>query len=512
MTLRGVTAVAALAALCARPVMAQTRVSDNRRSSLATADSLMRSGDSDAARHAYDAVLAANPANSRAVYQLGVLQRGTPEQALRYFVRYVSLEPGDPWGLMAVGDVLARLGRTGEAADWYARAEAIAPAERDAVVGHARVLGRARRSEEAIATFERWLRRHPRDTDVLIELAREQLRAGRAPDAVATWTRVAATAPQRSLGDGPARARAAAAPAIASDATASRDSDANDARTLRVGADLALGARARGGVRVTMGDVRDGLDVLGATEVAGTAVLRPAAHVRIETALGVTTLPGIPRATRDWIAPTGTFRLRWMAPGARVKGELAGRRELLRASPMSLESRVVRQDAKGMLELALAGPLRLRGTGRVGTLVDRYASNLRGELSAAVVVGVRDQVDVSLQGGWMGFANPSVSGYFAPRGVQTFQAQSYFEVEPATHWSIAADVSAGVQQVAGQDSDYNGWREALGLYGLIAWSPVPTVQFRLEVEAYDAAIAPNGLTTAGQWWSGSVGLGIKYSL
>jgi hypothetical protein len=96
--------------------------------------------------------------------------------------------------------------------------------------------------------------------------------------------------------------------------------------------------------------------------------------------------------------------------------------------------------------------------------------------------------------------------------VQTFQAQSYLELEPAAHWSIAAEVSAGVQRVADQDSDYNGWREALGLYGLVTWSPVPTVQLRLEIETYDSAVAPSGLTTAGQWWSGSFGLGMRYSL
>src|SRR2546426_8409472 len=77
---------------------------------------------------------------SHATYRLAQLRRRDPAAALRLFRRYVRLEPSDPWGYMAVGDVLARTGRYADALQWYDHALRLAPAERDAIVGRARVL------------------------------------------------------------------------------------------------------------------------------------------------------------------------------------------------------------------------------------------------------------------------------------------------------------------------------------------------------------------------------------
>src|SRR2546426_7818445 len=51
---------------------------------------------------------------SHATYRLAQLRRRDPAAALRLFRRYVALEPSDPWGYMAVGDVLARTRRRSE--------------------------------------------------------------------------------------------------------------------------------------------------------------------------------------------------------------------------------------------------------------------------------------------------------------------------------------------------------------------------------------------------------------
>src|SRR2546422_9224497 len=84
---------------------------------LARADSAFAAGSTRTAARNYGAVLAADPDNSRAVFRLAQLSRGDPAVALQLFQRYVRLEPSDPWGYMAVGDVLRseerRVGKEG---------------------------------------------------------------------------------------------------------------------------------------------------------------------------------------------------------------------------------------------------------------------------------------------------------------------------------------------------------------------------------------------------------------
>src|SRR5437899_9345559 len=89
-------------------------------------------------------------------YRLAQLHRHDPRLALRLFRRYVALEPSDPWGYMALAEMLARAGRFSAALRCYDDALRLAPDERDAVVGRARTLARARRAGAAIAVYEGW--------------------------------------------------------------------------------------------------------------------------------------------------------------------------------------------------------------------------------------------------------------------------------------------------------------------------------------------------------------------
>jgi len=78
---------------------------------LGRADSAFTAGDTRAAAQEYAAVLAADPWNSHATYRLAQLHRHDPRVALQLFRRYVALEPSDPWGYMALAEMLARAGR-----------------------------------------------------------------------------------------------------------------------------------------------------------------------------------------------------------------------------------------------------------------------------------------------------------------------------------------------------------------------------------------------------------------
>ncbi len=65
---------------------------------LARADAAYDDGDRDGARQAYAAALQADPFLSRAVFRLGQLT-SDDAQAIAWFRRYVSLEPGDAFSI-----------------------------------------------------------------------------------------------------------------------------------------------------------------------------------------------------------------------------------------------------------------------------------------------------------------------------------------------------------------------------------------------------------------------------
>jgi predicted Zn-dependent protease len=113
------------------------------------------------------------------------------ERALMLYRRYIALEQSDPWGPMAEGDVLARMGRWEEALLAYGGAAAIAPGERDVAIGRARILDRAGRPNEAAAGLAAWIRDHPDDGEAWDLLGRSRMRAGRPQAASAAFENAA---------------------------------------------------------------------------------------------------------------------------------------------------------------------------------------------------------------------------------------------------------------------------------------------------------------------------------
>lgn len=123
---------------CASPLAAQAP-------DLARADSLWAAGQRAAARAHYEAALGQDPTLSRAVFRVAVL---TPsrDSALALYRRYTILEPGDPWGWLALGAHLEMMGRDRQAIGAYHRAAATAQDDGpDAVRDAAAALLAARR-------------------------------------------------------------------------------------------------------------------------------------------------------------------------------------------------------------------------------------------------------------------------------------------------------------------------------------------------------------------------------
>ena len=494
------------AAAYPRTVVSQNRVVASR---LARADSVFATGDAVAAARAYAAVLVADPENSRATYRLADLRRRDPKEALPLFRRYVALEPSDPWGYLAVADMLARLGRYREALQESDAALHLAPKERDAVIGRARVLARAGRTDAAVEAYRQWIATHARDPEAWRELARELVRAGRPGDAVQALERAQSQAFDPDVARRLTVVRAAAAPAFTPIVSGSRDSDGN--ATLRLGAsvDLAAMGGVRLGVSGSREQVRDGVTTAELDAVALNAAWRPRSSVRVEAAAGAVRLHATPGSSATTV-PTGRIRARWRAPAGGPALDLRAERRVIDASPLLVANRVVRSELRGIVELPVAGGLKLRGLGRVAALSDSAEVNHRTSVGGVVAFAATPSVEVSGQVHQVRFAHSSSAGYFAPRFAQVVEAGTYVEFETGSVL-CAFDAGAGVQRVARHGARVGPWRRAFRLYGLVAVALSPGLDLRLELEGEDSQIASETVTS-GQWRYGSTMLSLRWAL
>jgi tetratricopeptide (TPR) repeat protein len=444
---------------------------------LRRADSAFTAEDARVAEREYAAVLAADPWNSRATYRLAQLHRHDPRWALRLFRRYVELEPSDPWGYMAVGEILARIGRYGAALRCYDDALRLAPGERDAVVGRARTLARARRTGAAIAAYAGWLSAHPTDAEARRELA---------------------------------AARVAAAPAITPLVVGSHDSDGN--ATLRFGGAVELAAPGPTRLRmgVTRGQVRDGITAIGLADFTIGAAARPEGALQIEAQAGVTRVDAVGGAGAT-LTPTGQLRARWRDPMGGPAVDVRARRTVIDASPLLVTNRVLRTEIGAILELPVARSLKLRGIGRTAVLGSSLDLNHRTTFAGVMALAVTPSLELSGQMQEIRYSHASNAGYFAPRVIQLAQAGSYVELETARSIVLALDLGVGVQRVAQQGAALGPWRGALRLYSLLAVPLAPGRELRFELDGDDSGVATEAATTA-RWRYVSMQLSLRVAL
>jgi len=502
---------------------------------LARADSAFAAEDAATAEREYAAVLAADPASSRATFRLAQLrQRRDPAGAIRLYERYAALEPGDAWGYIALGDARSRAGRHGAALDAFDDAVRVAPAERDAVVGRARVLARGGRTDAAVREYERWVASHPKDAEAWRELAQQRQRAGRAREAAEAYERSLATEPDGRTERRLAALHASSAPALEPSVGGSRDSDGNTSLRLSVAGDYAPLARGRLGVAAGHRQVTAAGDTLSRAvdDFSLTAAWAPRAALRVDAAGGVARLgvasfgllsgsgttvgrrPGVgaggvvtpptgstgstgagpsassPAATAT--VATGTLRARWTPAsplGGRASVEMRVNRAPLDATALLVDNHVVRDEAAARVSLPLLGDrVALRGGGRVAELTSDVDRNRRTVLSGGLAVAGPRCVELSAQLHQTAYAHATASGYFAPRMAQLAELGAYTEVESARGVRLAADVGAGVQRVGAHGEPTGSWERATRLWAQLALPLRPGREIRLEVDGYDALI------------------------
>ncbi len=483
--------------------------------SVARADSVYAHGQRDDARRLYSAALAENPAQSHALFRLAQLTEDHA-QALQLYRRYVALEPEDPWGPMAAGDLLSRLGRTGEALAEYDRAAQLAPRSRDVVAGRARVLDRAGRHDEAAAIFERWIAVHPEDAGMWQELGRQSLKVGKPRRATEAFEQAVHTAPALASGRQPAAvpslrlARALAAPSVQPLVMTSQDSDGD--RTIGTGfaADLMIADGARLGARAMHREVSGGGASAGVDDAGLQFALRPRSTWRIDGGAGAVRFDvrGNPKPVVRW---TGELRTRWRAPQNGPSLELRAQRNPLAATPELVGNLAVRDEGRLGLELPI-GRLRLRGAMK-GTLIETAIDrNWRRGAEGGMALQI-----VSAWTPWLryevgGYHDATTSGYFAPRRAEGITLGSTLELGEGAPWLLEFDGGAGLQRFAAQGTAMGVWRPGATAYAYASGSLGAGREVCLELEAEDSPGLSTAAAASTNWRYSSARLSLRWAL
>jgi len=525
--LAGLGVASAWPARAQQPAQAGTAAKQHART--ADADAAYAAGEKEKAARAYEAVLAAAPDDSRALYMLALLRRDRVQESIALLDRYVRLEPGDAWGHIALGEAYGRAGGVDAAEAEYEKAERLAPDERDVVVGKARLLARNGRTDRAIATYDRWLARHPRDVEARRELSRQYRKSGREPSAIAALENAQRLAPDAATARALSALRAEVGPRVEPEIAGSSDSDRN--RVWRAGG--IAGFRVADAVDLTVGGgskrVSDGSSFAQLGDARFGIAWRPRATMRLDvmtsiafapgdTATIATPFPGAgpgrgrrPSNESMRVEPNARLRYVWQDANSRARVDLRATRSVLDASPLLVFNDVVRSEIGGEATVPIAGPLGVRATTRAARISSTAGDNSRTLLGARVVGFVfGGEITAGLQ--QIAYEHASSAGYFAPRWSRTAEVGAYREFESQSGVTLALDLGVGTQRVTEWSAATSAWAPAMRGWGAFSIPVAPGRQLRFEVEAYDAKVGNDVATTAERWHYLSASLGLRWSL
>jgi hypothetical protein len=410
---------------------------------VARGDSALAAGDTTAARIAYEAALAANPRESRALYQLATLRRaGSPEE-IGLLRRYTEVQPGDAWGFSALGAAYLAAGDRDAARAAYGTALALAPDAGDI---------RARAAElDPLA-------RRGRPGHVSIEPSSRVIRDS---DGTGTWR----------LGLN------VAVPVL------------RDVRLSAAGSRLSLrdawGVEAAGWEGSAAAEWRQGESLglfgsAGAVQVSGTGTpmtITPTLHVRA-------------RATSE----------------SGLLGDVRIRREPLAATPHLLLQPVIVAEATGLVQVPVTGPWHARAVGRLGRFDAPDHVNHRTSLGGGPVYRFRGGPELAMTWRRTTFADSTDAGYFAPARVDGVDLGIYHEHYRWRPLSIVVDAGLGVQRLADFAGSMGEWGPALRLWSQVIWPVAPGTALKLELEAYESQMSDIVAPANGAWRWGSATL------
>ncbi len=479
---------------------------------LQQADAAYAAGEREHAQRLYRAVLASDPDNTRAVFQLARLAPEGSAEAIALLRRYLAFEPGDPWGRMALGDALAKAGAVPEAIEQYRRARRQAPGESDVYLGLGRILSDAGRTDELIATDEEWVSHQPKNDAAWLELGRARQKAQRYPEAIEAYVQ-SLTIKQddrtQALLD---NALAESAPSLRPYAGRSADSDDNTITRLGLEGDWQATQRARLGLHAERADVTDPSTSATADELALMARWQPRALLTLDGMAGIARLNADQPDQSSTTHPLRRLRLRWSSPAAGPSLNLQLKQNPLIATPGLVAQPVDLSEVKGSVELPLAGSLRARVRGQSGQLDAATDVNHRSGYQLGPVYRWRPAAEFGLSYGELAYDHATTAGYFAPRRVQTVELGTYLEVDRLWPVTFALDAGLGQQRVAKHGEATGDWIGTFRLWAQVAWAMKPGMRLELELEHNDSPVAGDAATPTSDWSSNSVILSLRFGV
>jgi len=481
------------------------------RSLLQQADAAYSAGERELAKRLYRAVLASEPNNSRAAYQLARLAPQGSAEAVALLRRYVELEPGDPWGYMALGDALAKAGAVAEAIEQYGHARRRAPDEPDVYIGLGRILRDAGRTDELIENYEEWVSRQPKNASAWLELGRARQRAKRHVEAAQAYAESSIKPDERTLG---LLENALAESAFSLRPFFGRSDDSDQNRVTRRGleAEWQFTARSRLGLHAERAEVRDPFTSGTVDAFALIAKWQPLSPLKLDGLAGVARLSADQAGQQAASRPLGGLRLRWTSPAEGPGADLRWTKAPLIATPGLVAEPVELSEIKSSVDVPLSGPFRVRARGQGGVLDSAMDANHRAGYQVGPVYRWRPAAELGVFYGELGYEHATTAGYFAPRRVQVVELGTYLEYEGLSPLTFALDAGAGRQRVARQGEAVGDWIATYRLWGLVSWTLKPGMSLELELEHYDSPVAGNGVTPTSNWSFNSATLSLRFGV
>jgi tetratricopeptide (TPR) repeat protein len=477
--------------------------------SLQRADAAYSAGDREKAQSLYRAVLAADPDNSRAIFQLARLLKPGSAESIALLRRYVKLEPRDAWGTMALGDALAKSGAVDEAIEQYAAASRIAPAESDVYVGLGRILRDAGRIDELVANYERWIAAQPKNADAWFELGRARQRAKRHAEAADAYAAAYAIKADKRTEEALDGALAESGPSLRPFFGLSNDTDGNRIKRWGLDAEWQLTPRSRWGLHAERAEVWDPFAAGSVDSLALFAKWQPLSQLRLDALGGVARLTANP-ANQD--RALAGLRLRWNRPAEGPAVELRATQNPLLATPGLVALPVELKEVKGGFDLPVEGPFRARARGQAGVLDSAIDVNHRSGYQIGPVYRWRPAAEVGVFYSRLGYEHATTAGYFAPELAETIELGTYIEYEGWAPVTFAVDAGAGQQRVQKFGESVRNWIATYRLWGMVSYAVKPGVSVDLEVEHYDSPIAGNAVAPTANWRYNAALLSLRFGV
>jgi tetratricopeptide (TPR) repeat protein len=478
------------------PGAAQPGRSGPAAENLQRADAAYAAGQRELAQTLYRAVLAADPDNSRATFQLARLVRPGSPEAVSLLRRYVELEPRDAWGYMALGDALAKTGAVDEAVAQYATARRIAPAESDVYVGLGRILRDAGRTDDLVDDYERWVAAQPKNADAWLELGRARQRAKRYAEAADAYAASYAIRKDKRAEDALDGALAESGFSLHPFFGLANDTDQDRIKRWGLDAEWQLTPRSRWGLHTERAEVWDPFSSGTVDSLAAFAKWQPLSQLRLDALAGAAQLY---TAQTNVYRALGGLRLRWNRPTEGPALELRATQAPLLATPGLVAQPVELKEAKAGLDLPLEGPIRARVRGQAGVLDSPIDVNRRTGYQVGPVYRWRPAAEVGVFYSRLAYDHATTAGYFAPELAETLEIGTYIEYDDLWPLSFAVDAGAGQQRVQKFGEDIRDWIATYRLWGMVSYALKPGMSLDLEVEHYDSPIAGNAVAPTANW-------------